>query len=106
MNVKNTMISFFLISFLTCFLNCKEEDGTHEPPVQATRAVYLGADLWYVEQVLDDRGVYKDQGAVRSAYRICKGRGTNRRRPRLWHDPLWTKEVYGDDGTQLYNDLA
>jgi arabinogalactan endo-1,4-beta-galactosidase len=24
---------------------------------------------------------------------------------RLWHHPVWTKEVYGDDGTQLYNDI-
>ena len=26
-------------------------------------------------------------------------------RLRLWHNPAWTKEVYGADGTQLYNDL-
>ena len=105
MNFKNIMISFFLISFLTCFLNCKEDEGT-QPPVEETDTFYFGADLSYVNQVLDHGGVYKDQGEVRSPYRIFKDHGTNLVRLRLWHNPLWTKEVYGDDGTQLYNDLA
>lgn len=100
------MISFFLISFLTCFLNCKEDDVTQEPSVEETDTFYFGADLSYVNQVLDHGGVYRDQGEVRSPYRIFKDRGANLVRLRLWHNPLWTKEVYGDDGTQLYNDLA
>jgi arabinogalactan endo-1,4-beta-galactosidase len=106
MNFKSIMISFLLISFLTCFLNCKEDDVTQEPPVEETDTFYFGADLSYVNQVLDHGGVYKDKGEVRIPYRIFKDRGANLVRLRLWHNPLWTKEVYGDDGTQLYNDLA
>jgi arabinogalactan endo-1,4-beta-galactosidase len=106
MNFKNIAISFFLVSFLVCFLNCKEDDATQEPSIEETDTFYFGADLSYVNQVLDHGGVYKDQGEVRTPYRIFKDRGANLVRLRLWHNPLWTKEVYGDDGAQLYNDLA
>lgn len=66
---------------------------------------YFGADLSYVNQILDHGGTYKDEGEVRSPYRIFKDQGTNLVRLRLWHNPAWTKDVYGTDGTQLYNDI-
>ena len=66
---------------------------------------YFGADLSYVNQIMDFNGVYKDYGQERSAYRIFKDHGANIIRFRLWNNPVWTKEIYGNDGTQLYNDL-
>jgi len=66
----------------------------------------MGADLSYVNQILDHGGIYKDSGEIRDPYRIFRENGTNLVRLRLWHNPVWTKEVYGDQGTQLYNDLA
>lgn len=66
---------------------------------------YFGADLSYVNQILDHGGVYRDEGEARSPYRIFKDHGTNLVRLRLWHNPAWTKEVYGAQGTQLYHDL-
>lgn len=106
MNLKTIMISFLLASLLTCLLNCKEDEATPDPPDEETDTFYFGADLSYVNQILDHGGVYKDQGTVKSPYKIFHDHGTNLVRLRLWHNPLWTKEVYGDDGTQLYNDLA
>lgn len=66
---------------------------------------YFGADLSYVNQILDHGGVYRDDGEERSPYRIFKDQGTDIVRLRLWHNPVWTKEVYDPDGTQMYNDL-
>lgn len=66
---------------------------------------YFGADLSYVNQILDHGGQYRDVGEVRDPYKIFKDHGANLARFRLWHNPQWTREVYGDAGTQLYNDL-
>lgn len=66
---------------------------------------YFGADLSYVNQILDKGGVYKEEGATVSPYKIFKDHKANLVRVRLWHHPLWTKEVYGTAGTQLYSDL-
>lgn len=67
---------------------------------------HFGADLSYVNQILDHGGVYKDQEQIQSPYRIFKDHGATLARFRLWHHPLWTKEIYGAAGTQLYNDIG
>lgn len=82
--------------------SCQSE----RPIVKAEPDFYVGADLSYVNQILDHGGVYRDQNDVRSPYRIFGDHGTDLVRLRLWHNPVWTKEVYGENGTQLYNDLA
>lgn len=69
-------------------------------------AFQFGADLSYVNQILDHQGVYMDAGVVRSPYQIMKDYGATVARFRLWHNPVWTKTVYGTAGTQLYNDIA
>ncbi len=68
-------------------------------------AFLFGADLSYVNQILDHGGEYKDDGAARDPYKIFADRGTDLIRLRLWHNPVWTKEVYNPEGQQLYNDL-
>ena len=65
---------------------------------------YFGADLSYVNQILDHGGVYKEESTEKSPYAIFADHGTNLARFRLWHNPAWTQEVY-EDGSQLYNDL-
>lgn len=77
-----------------------------ERPVALTQPdFYVGADLSYVNQILDHGGIYKETGEVKSPYAIFSDHGTNLVRLRLWHNPAWTKGVYGPQGTQLYNDL-
>ncbi len=75
-----------------------------EEPVEDD-TFYFGADLSYVNQIVDHGGVYKDEGEVRNPYRIFKDHGTNLVRLRLWHNPIWTTEIYDPDGPQQYNDL-
>jgi len=85
-------------------LGCRSEqlDDGNDSDVST---VYHGADLSYVNQILDHQGIYKDEGRVTDPYAIFKSHGTNLVRLRLWHNPLWTQGIYGEDGTQMYNDL-
>jgi arabinogalactan endo-1,4-beta-galactosidase len=89
-----------------CFLHCKEDTKNIVDPPETKSDFYFGADLSYVNQILDHGGVYKDGGSAQSPYKIFKDHGTNLVRLRLWHNPTWTKTIYGADGKQLYNDLA
>lgn len=74
-------------------------------PVADDPEFFFGADLSYVNQVLDRGGVYREGGVVKDPYEIFSDHGTDVARVRLWHNPAWTKEVYDPDGEHLYNDL-
>ncbi|WP_165823830.1 glycoside hydrolase family 53 protein [Pseudochryseolinea flava] len=96
-------ITFCSVLLLFC---CSSDPDQEEvkPPVTTTDDFLYGADLSYVNQVLDKDGVFKVGGTTKDPYKIFAEKGTKLTRFRLWHNPSWTKEVYGDDGTQLYND--
>jgi len=100
--MKASLVFALTISSV-CFVNCQQQEDP--PPDEAPSSFYFGADLSYVNQILDHGGIYKDQNEVRSPYKIFKDHGTNLVRLRLWHNPTWTKDVYGSAGLQLYNDL-
>src|SRR5690606_3755747 len=74
-------------------------------PVADDPDFYFGADLSYVNHILDRGGQYKIEGVVADPYQIFSDQGTDLVRLRLWHNPQWTKDVYGAGGTQRYNDL-
>jgi len=90
------------IAFLTltgALSSCRKED------VLGKTKFVFGADLSYVNQILEHGGVYKDGGIVKDPYQIFSDHGTNLVRLRLWYNPAWTKTVYGKEGIKLYNDL-
>jgi arabinogalactan endo-1,4-beta-galactosidase len=66
----------------------------------------MGVDLSYVNQVEDHGGIYRDSGEVRDPFRILKSHGANMVRVRLWHNPQWVREVYGDPSKTLYSGYA
>ncbi len=104
-------ISGILVLILIILYSCSQEKKNDEPDADqkifyTTDQFCMGADLSYVNQIIDHGGIYKDSGEIRDPYRIFRENGTNLVRLRLWHNPVWTKEVYGDQGTQLYNDLV
>ncbi|WP_375446785.1 arabinogalactan endo-beta-1,4-galactanase [uncultured Fibrella sp.] len=115
MKINGLSIALAILSLVT-FNRCKQQDTVAATPggptsttvVSTTQAAgfQFGADLSYVNQILDHGGLYMDQNEVRSPYRILKDQGATVARFRLWHTPTWTKTVYGTAGTQLYNDLA
>jgi len=105
------MKSYKLFLILLVITGCNgKEDGNNNP---ADKRVYyshtefsMGADLSYVNQILDKGGVYKDSGKITNPYAIFKKYGANTIRFRLWHNPEWTRTVYTPPITNMYNDFA
>ena len=95
------LLRILSITIIVLFTGCSET--TQEIP--QPKAFYFGADLSYINQILDHNGVYKEAGIDKNPFEVFQAHGTNLVRLRLWHNPLWTKEIYGVSGTQLYNDL-
>jgi arabinogalactan endo-1,4-beta-galactosidase len=83
--------------------SCQDDDSS--AAATERKLTYYGADLSYVNQILNHGGVYKDDTVTQSPYIIFKNHGTNLVRLRLWHNPTWTKEVYGGADDPLYSDL-
>ena len=103
----------FLLAFILilALVSCKKPGNGNTNPAE-TRKYYkpsefvMGADLSYVNNILDHGGVYKDSGNVTDPYQIFQKYGANVIRFRLFYNPAWTKTVYGASGTQMYNDFA
>lgn len=100
-------ISFIVIISLFCNACSSDEPKPEkqDPPDTATE-YHFGVDLSYVNQILDHGGEFRENGTARDPYAIFSDAGATLSRFRLWHNPVWTKEVYEPDGTQMYNDLA
>ena len=105
------MITSLLATFLFTLNGCDSDEPRRRPVDEDTtsnhtdKEFYFGADLSYVNQILDHNGVYYEGDVEKDPYEIFADHGTNLARFRLWHNPTWTKEIYGTSGTQLYNDL-
>lgn len=52
--------------------------------------IYLGADLSYVNEMLDCDGTFLSNGEVIDPYKLFSDKGANIVRVRLWNDPDWT----------------
>jgi hypothetical protein len=113
------LVAFSFIALITLYacdgkkINEAANNGNHGSSENgSTRHFYdidefvMGADLSYVNEVLDHDGVYRDSGSVKDPYLIFAGYGSNAVRLRVWHHPEITLQVYGASGTQLYNDLG
>lgn len=104
--MKKILLSCLLLMVL--LPSCKKDGNTRQdsagPVFYSTDTFCMGADLSYVNQILDFGGVYQDSGIVKDPYFLFKDNGANVIRFRLFHTPTWTKEIYGDEGTQMYND--
>jgi len=94
---------FYLIAFFLIGVSC-ENNGTSElitqieppvventdPPASKTD-FYYGADLSYVNEMIDCGAKYIDSdNVVKDPYVIFSEAGTNLVRVRLWHNPEWT----------------
>ncbi len=93
------------IPFLLLCCSSSDDPTPVEPDPGEKNRSALRCRLSYLNQILDKGGVYKINGAVQNPYKIFADAGTGIARFRLWHNPTWTKTVYGDAGEQLYNDL-
>ncbi len=101
--MKKIKAALHICLCIVLIVGCDKNDPAPDPTFSGP--FYFGADLSYVNHILDKGGVYNDNGGAKDPYEIFHDHGTNLVRLRLWHNPVWTKEVYGGAGTQLYNDL-
>lgn len=99
------LITSLAYSLLLAFACCSSDDVAPAPEPPADLNFYFGADLSYVNQLLDKGAVFKESFTQTDPYQIFDNNGTNLVRFRIWHNPSWTKTIYGESGTQLYNDL-
>lgn len=81
--------------------NSDPDETIIEPPYSTDEFV-MGADLSYLNQILDKNGEY-DGG--KDPYQIFKDNGTNLVRLRLWNKPSWIREVYQNEDEKLYSSL-
>lgn len=99
--MKNSMIKYFavfimLLSIFAC-KSCGESDTGPKPEIevgtpQEAPDFYYGADLSYVNEMLDCGAIYKDvTGKAKDPYVIFNEAGANLVRVRLWNDPSWTQ---------------
>ncbi len=104
MNYKLNTSCFLLLGFL--FLNSCTDDPNPGNGVDAdTIAFIMGADLSYLNQVLDHGGMFSISGEQESPYAIAAQIGVELSRYRLWHHPKWTAELYGRE-EPMYSDIV
>ncbi len=92
--------------FLASIACSKEDTPTNKPVFLEPGTFVMGADLSYTNQLLDHGAFFIDSGRIKDPYSIFRERGLNTVRFRLFHDPEWTREIYGEEGSQMYHDLA
>ncbi len=104
---------FFLNLILLCIgllsmaASCQKTQNITTPQYEKTTYLpqdfIMGADLSYTNQVQDYGGIYRDSSTAKDPFLICKHRGTNLIRVRLFHNPTWTKNL---NNGKYYNDLS
>ncbi len=99
--MKNIML-LFLVLMVCCSSSEGDQYGqdNHVPPLDADTKddgikdfpdFFYGADLSYVNEMLDCGAVFKDNANLtKDPYTIFSEAGTNLVRVRLWHNPEWT----------------
>lgn len=90
-----TYFKFLSILFLLNFNSCGDTASTpideNTDETQETIKFYYGADLSYVNEMIDCGATYKNsEGVVMDPYKIFSSAGTNLVRVRLWNNPTWT----------------
>ncbi len=113
--IRKSILSALLVVsvLLTSAASCQKAKGgggvTPIIPPTPTRVFYaadkfvMGGDLSYTNQIQDYGGVFKDSTKVKDPFVLCKERGMNLVRVRLWHTPSWTAPL---NNGKLYNDIV
>ncbi len=101
--MRSTKYIIVIIAAIT--LSCNKNDGNEEENqrIYHNPDIFLmGADLSYVNEILDHGGIYIDSGKVTDPYEIFSKYGAGAVRFRLFHTPQWTADLYG--GGKMYHD--
>ncbi|SDX38976.1 arabinogalactan endo-1,4-beta-galactosidase [Lutibacter oricola] len=88
--MKHAFLLFFIFILFSCKDNSEVDTSVIEEP-NLTTSFYYGADLSYVNEMLDCGAVYyNSNGVQKNPYTIFKEEGANLVRLRLWYNPTWT----------------
>ncbi len=79
-------IVYALLIPVLVLISCKDDSKI----VEETIPIYLGADLSYVNEMLDCGGEYRSDSEVVDPFEFFAENGCNIVRVRLWHNPDWT----------------
>ncbi len=82
----------------SCDGNMPEPEPDPDPiPVgYAIDEFVMGADLSYVNVIQEDGGRYLENGTLKNPFTIFAQNGTNLVRVRLWNNPEWQVDQYGE----------
>ncbi|MCA0930880.1 arabinogalactan endo-1,4-beta-galactosidase [Lutimonas saemankumensis] len=106
------IILSFVFGFIV-FISCEKKETLSEFPTanggddqiingesDSQVGFYLGADLSYVNEMIDCGAVFRNSNnEIKNPYSIFKNAGANLIRVRLWHNPEWTAYSNFEDVT-------
>ena len=104
--VKGLTAGIVLPLLLLMCTSPKQEEEGEGRVIYDPDTFVMGADLSYLNEILDHGGTYLDSGRIKDPFAIFAGYGTNVARFRLFYNPQWTREKYGPSGTQMYQDFS
>lgn len=96
-NLLKYLAVFTMLFSIFAGNSCSKSETTLDPEIEVETPLeapsfYYGADLSYVNEMLDCGAVYKDaSGTEKDPYTIFNEAGANLVRVRLWHNPTWTQ---------------
>ncbi len=97
-----------LLSSLACTKDPVDPGGGGDTDTLTGPRIYtldefvMGADLSYVNQIMDVGGHYAEN---ENPYVLFADHGCNLVRLRLWHSPNWFRTINNDENYPLYNNL-
>jgi len=91
MKTVKALILICFILVVSCTEKSDSPPTTDDVVIVDPDPFYYGADLSYVNEMIDCDATYFDSNNVlKDPYQIFKEAGTNLVRLRLWHNPIWT----------------
>jgi arabinogalactan endo-1,4-beta-galactosidase len=97
-------ITFFLLIGMCVFASCEEDPTPPDASNDERQRFIMGADLSYLNQLMDQGVVFRVSGQEKNPYLIASQIGIGLSRFRVWHHPKWTASVYGREAP-LYSDM-
>lgn len=91
--MKSILGVFFQCIIILNLCSCQNNvnKNTDEDILEQEISFYYGADLSYVNEMIDCGAVYKNNNSKdKDVYKIFSDSGCNLVRVRLWHNPTWT----------------
>lgn len=107
MYIIRLQLIIFLATFLffACDNSTKPVNGNNDIDDTTVQEFVFGSDLSYVNQIEDKGGVFKINTTATDPFAIFKQKGNNMVRLRLWHNPNWVYDIYGQN-SELYSGFA